>query len=264
MSVNVNEIIDQLVKSAPPGELQSVRDNLDAIVSADTLFAINESIEKFVDNKALVLSEAYIASSINKVPNSTKYWDYIGKQMFNVDVKNGIATDIEAAEPLVEYPAYFDELIEGLKLYGDSHYPSKFAFTIIPEPDSKVSMILIGEKVNSANYYTGRWKSVYTIDGSGQLTGLVTLDIHYYEDGNVRLNFEEPVKSELGNVSSSSIVNFINNTENELTCQVVDQFNSLNQNSFKSLRRLLPITKSKINWGKAIGAYKLGSDAVNQ
>lgn len=264
MPVNLNAIIDELVKSAPPGELQSVKKNLDTIVSQETLFAINKSIEKFVERNALVLSGAYIASHLNKDSNSTKYWDYIGKQKFNVDLTSRKAIDLEAAEPNVDYPSYFNELVQGLKLYGDNHYPSEFAFTVIPESDSSISLIIIGEKINAENFYTGRWKSVYTVSGNGELTGHVNLDIHYYEDGNVRLSFEEPIKHELGVLSASSILNLINNTENELTLKVVDQFNLLNQNSFKNLRRLLPVTKSKINWGKAIGTYKLGSDIVNQ
>lgn len=264
MSVNLNAIIDDLVKSAPAGELKSIKNNLDTIVSHETLFAINKSIEKFVQRNALILSGTFIASEINKDPNSTKYWDFIGKQKFNVDFKSREAIDLESTEPDVEYPSYFNELVEKLKLYGDNHYPSEFAFTVVPDSESNISVIIIGEKIDPDNFYTGRWKSVYTIAGSGELTGQVNLDIHYYEDGNVRLSFEEPIRHKLENISTSSIVNFINNTENDLTLKVVDQFNLLNQNSFKNLRRLLPVTKSKINWGKAIGTYKLGSDVVNQ
>lgn len=264
MSVNLNAIIDDLVKSAPPGELQSIKSTLDTIVSHETQFAINKSIEKFIESNALVLSGTFIASSFNKDPHSTKYWDFIGKKKFNVDLKSREAIDVEAAQPDVEYPTYFNELVEGLKVYGDNHYPSEFAFTVVPDSDENISVIIIGEKIDPDNFYTGRWKSVYTIAGSGELTGRVNLDIHYYEDGNVRLNFEEPINHKLESISTSSILNFINNTENELTLKVVDQFNLLNQNSFKNLRRLLPVTKSKINWGKAIGTYKLGSDVVNQ
>lgn len=109
------------------------------------------------------------------------------------------------------------------------------------------------------------WKSVYSVDGSGKIDGNVKLDIHYYEDGNVRLDFDEATEfASLGEVSASAIVNYINKAENDATLKILEDFTLLNQKYFKNLRRLLPVTKSKINWGKAIGAYRLGSDVVNK
>ena len=264
MSVNLSAIIDKLVESAPPGELKSVKKNLDIIAAHENTSIINKSLEKYIENNFVVLSGQYIAGKLNKDAHSTKFWDYIGKQKFNVDSKNERAIDFESADPEVEYPDYFDGLVERLELYGNNHYPSNYAFTIIPHVDKTVEVVIIGEKVNVENYFSGRWQSVYRVTVSGAVTGHVNLDIHYYEDGNVRLNFEEPIKDALNDVSASGIVNFINNFENDLTMKIVEQFNTLNQNSFKNLRRLLPVTKSKINWGKAIGTYRLGSDVVNQ
>ena len=64
--------------------------------------------------------------------------------------------------------------------------------------------------------------------------------------------------------NASRIVNFINEQENATMVKIIEQFNNLNQKSFKNLRRLLPVTRSKINWGSAIGNYRLGSDVINK
>lgn len=40
--------------------------------------------------------------------------------------------------------------------------------------------------------------------------------------------------------------------------EVNHSFVGLNEGPFKALRRQLPVTRSKMNWGKAMGNYRLG------
>lgn len=254
--MDINTIVNSLVKHAPPGELKGVKQDLSALVPPR---AIAGAIDLFIDANGAVFSGSYIASKFNKLPGSTKYIDFIGRQAFNVDVESGKIIDVEDYEPEVEYPEYFDDLVELLQQYGDDHYPSTYAYTIVPD-GAKCYVIIIGQRLNHQNYYTGQWTGVYEVSGSS-LNGLVKVDIHYYEDGNVRLNFEEAGQKSVS--SGASIVNGISEMENEMTLKIVENFSELNQKYFKNLRRLLPVTRSKIHWGNAIGNYRLGSDAVN-
>lgn len=264
MSVKLNDLVSQLVMTASPGELQEVKENLNSIVPGQSTSIINKSIEEFIQENGMAFSGQYIASKYTKDEGSSKFVDFVGKQKFNFDLKAGRVTDLEHFSPTIDYPQYFDQLVSALQRYGEDHYPSEYAFTVIPT-SSGVEVIIIGQKINEDNFYSGRWKSFYSIDAAGSISGVVNLDIHYYEDGNVRLSFEEPVgDASLQEVSGSSIVNYINNSENKLTMKIIEDFNLLNQKYFKNLRRLLPVTKSKINWGKAIGTYRLGSDVVNK
>ncbi|KAK6464353.1 F-actin-capping protein subunit alpha [Scheffersomyces coipomensis] len=261
-SIKLDQLVDKLVESAPPGELKEVGEGLSSLVSSPAV--INESLESYIQKNGAVFSGKYIASSYNKDESSTKYIDYVSKKKFNVDLQSNRVTDIESFVPSVTYPPYFEDVVSTLETYGEDHYPSGYAFTVIPVSSSSVRIIIIGQRLNNENYYTGQWKSNYLIDGSN-VSGTVKLDIHYYEDGNVRLNFDEKVSTSLnGSITGSEIVNVINNAENKITLQIVDDFNQLNQKYFKNLRRLLPITRSKINWGNAIGNYRLGSDVVNK
>lgn len=259
MSVQLNKLVSSLVDSAPPGELNGVQQDLSAILPGQERL-INESIESFIDTKGGLFGP-YVASNLNKLSGSTKYVDYVHKKLFNIDLKNQKAIDIETYEPDQEYPSYYDELVDLLEQYGKDHYPSTYGFTVIPK-DDEVVVIIIGQKLNTENYYTGQWNSIYRIK-NGSITGDVAVDIHYYEDGNVRLNFNDTVKDSV-TAGGRNIVNFINNSENKLTLKIVDSFNDLNVKYFKNLRRLLPVTRAKINWGNAIGNYRLGSDVVNQ
>lgn len=259
MSIKLNQLVTSLVETAPQGELANVRQDLSVIVNNQDRL-INSAIEDYVAVNGGVFSSKYIASKLNQHSESTKYIDYINKQLFNIDVKNQQAIDFEPFDPQQEYPEYYNDLVVSLQKYGQDHYPSSLAFTIIPG-DSEVYILLIGQKLNHENYYTGQWNSTYTIK-DGHIRGDIKVDIHYFEDGNVRLGFEDSVQQRIDG-SSKSIVNFINDSENKVTLKIVDNFNELNIKYFKNLRRLLPVTRSKVNWGNAIGNYKLGSDVVN-
>lgn len=263
MSVKLDDIVSLIVQTAPAGELNDVARDLAAIVPGSSTSAINKAVESYIDEHGIVFSGQYLASKYNKDPNSTKFWDYAKKQKFNYDLKTNRAIDFESAEPQVSYPSLYNQLLTDIGRYGDDHYPSEFAFTVVPVSADEVTVVLVGQKINKENFYTGRWKSVYKF-ANGQGSGTVQVDIHYYEDGNVRLNFEQAVGEAAVPFTASGIVNFINQAEHKLTLQIIDEFNTLNQNAFKNLRRLLPVTKSKINWGKAIGNYRLGTDVVNQ
>lgn len=264
MSVSLDDLVDRLVKTAPAGELNEVKQDLMTIVPGNKSTILN-SMENYIQEQAIGTSDGLLASKLNKDPHSTKYIDYIGKQKFNFDLETNRAIDLEQYSPTVDYPSYFDDLVDALQRYGEDHYPSDYAFTVVPQLQGGVKVIIVGQKINKQNFYTGRWKSVYSVDSTGHLEGQVGLNIHYYEDGNVRLSLEESTEdTSLSGVSASSIVNAIRTAENNLTLKIINDFTSLNQKYFKNLRRLLPVTKSKINWGKAIGTYRLGSDVVNK
>lgn len=264
MSTRLNDIVYQLVRSAPRGELEEVKNDLAIILPPDLRSMVNTAIEQFVLEKGIPLAEHHVAGDFNKDIGSSKYWDFHGRRKFNVDVKRGIAIDLEVGEPEVEYPSIYEQLVICLRDYGKDHYPTDFSLAVVPISSKAVQIVIIGLKLSKDNFYTGSWKSNYNIDDAGRVTGRITQDIHYYEDGNVRLELDEPIRGEIDNFSPSSIVNFINKQERDATLRVIEEFSTVNQKSFKSLRRLLPVTKSKINWGKAIGTYRLGSDVINQ
>ncbi|KAG2732222.1 hypothetical protein G9P44_004639 [Scheffersomyces stipitis] len=262
-AIKLDSLVNSLVESAAPTELPYVSKDLSILLSGSNSSTVVDSIEEFVNEKAAVFSSAYIASKHNKDSSSSKYIDFISKKKFNIDINTQRAIDFEPFSPLVEYPEYYNDLVEKLGQYGEDHYPSTFVFTVVPKSSDEVEIIIIGQRLNHENFFTGQWKSIYTISNTS-ISGEVSLDIHYYEDGNVRLNFNKAVKESLSSANASAIINAINDLENKITMQIVENFNDLNQKYFKNLRRLLPVTRSKINWGSAIGNYRLGSDVVHK
>ena len=90
------------------------------------------------------------------------------------------------------------------------------------------------------------------------MLGVVNVDIHYYEDGNVRLSAVRSV--EIGftpSASGSDVMKGLAAAEQKLHEGLNQEFSSLSEGVFKGLRRQLPVTRQKVEWDK-IGSYRVG------
>lgn len=94
---------------------------------------------------------------------------------------------------------------------------------------------------------------------SGSLEGTIKVDVHYYEDGNVRLLTNKTVAASIGSETGSAIAKEISATEKKYQEELNRGFVDLSEGTFKGLRRQLPVTRQKIEWDKLTG-YRLGQD----
>lgn len=110
------------------------------------------------------------------------------------------------------------------------------------------------------NGRNGRWRSLYIFDpASGSLEGSIKVDVHYYEDGNVRLLTNKPVTASITSSSGSGVAKEVSTAEKKYQEELNRGFVSLSEGAFKGLRRQLPVTRQKIEWDKVTG-YRLGQD----
>ncbi len=106
----------------------------------------------------------------------------------------------------------------------------------------------------------GRWRSLYIFAPSeSSLVGSIKVDVHYYEDGNVRLLTDKPISVSVSSASASAIVKEIAAFEKKYQEELNRGFTTLSEGAFKGLRRQLPVTRQKIEWDKIAG-YRLGQD----
>ena len=123
---------------------------------------------------------------------------------------------------------------------------------------SSLALLTIANKYSPTNYWNGRWRSTYTYTpSSSTLAGAIKVDVHYYEDGNVRLLTNKEVS--LSGVGEKDVVRKIAEVERKYQEDLNRAFGALSEGAFKGLRRQLPITRQKIDWDK-ISGYKLGQD----
>ena len=128
------------------------------------------------------------------------------------------------------------------------------------DDDSSVALILVANKYSPQNFWNGRWRSAYTLDPtSGALRGTIKADVHYYEDGNVRMATSKNVDVSVG-TGAETIVREIAKIENKFQEELNRAFVALAEGSFKGLRRQLPVTRQRVEWEK-IGGYRVSSDS---
>lgn len=263
MSPTLNQVIQELVRSSPTCESTEVKNDLNALLTKGHDSLVNQALQTHLQTLIFLTEDSRIVSPFNKDKSTGKYWHHARGEKFSYDFDSASVCNVEAVDLEPAVSKTLSDLTPRLRSYGNEYYPSQYGFEIVPGPNGSFQILIIGKKANKSNFYTGSWVSRYNVSEQGAIDFEISLDIHYYEDGNVRLNYTKKSDSSIKSVSADNIVKFLKDTEDRLTLELIDKFLALNQDTFKNLRRLLPVTKSKINWGKAIGTYKLGEKVVN-
>ena len=142
------------------------------------------------------------------------------------------------------------------------HFPSSTIGIYPIQSDSAIAILLVANKYSPQNFWNGRWRSTYTYNpSSDSLNGTIKVDVHYYEDGNVRMNTSKKVEISSGTGSVEGVVREIAKAENKYQEELNRAFTALAEGSFKGLRRQLPVTRQRVEWDKIAG-YRLGQDVA--
>ena len=89
------------------------------------------------------------------------------------------------------------------------------------------------------------------------------MDVHYYEDGNVRMSTSKKLELSSGGGSADAVVREIAKAENKFQEELNRAFTTLAEGSFKGLRRQLPVTRQRMDWEKAQG-YRVSPSLLFQ
>lgn len=128
--------------------------------------------------------------------------------------------------------------------------------------DDQLIVHTYAEKIDASNQYSANWKATWTIEkvelDVGELSGNVAVHSCAYEDGNVQLkiNKEFPVvvvgKVALKEGEEPSLVNGmvqqIMKWETIILGILESMNDSISSDHLKLIRRVLPFTKTKMNW----------------
>ena len=155
------------------------------------------------------------------------------------------------------------ELVKSLNTafqkHAAEHYPSGSATGVFPTEQNTIVLLTVANKYSLNNFWSGRWRAHYALDAStGAIKGEIKVDVHYFEDGNVRLQTAKPVEVKVGSVSGAEVVRQIAAAEKKYQEDLTKGFAQLNEGVFKSLRRQLPVTRQRVEWDK-VGAYRVSA-----
>ncbi|KAK3384466.1 F-actin-capping protein subunit alpha [Lasiosphaeria ovina] len=259
-------IVSSFVEGAPPGELADVVADIKALtISTPSLLSeLGPAFQKYNEEQLATVklpggSQPVIVSSHSSLGGG-RYFDVESSSSFAFDHATQKASSVQSYVLEGAQADLVKSTLKSLSTYVKEHFQNA-TYGVYPiENDSKIAIIIVANKYSPNNFWNGRWRSLYIFNPtSGALEGSIKVDVHYYEDGNVRLLTTKPVNSSVSSGSGASIAKEISGSEKKYQEELNRSFTSLSEGAFKGLRRQLPVTRQKIEWDK-VASYRLGQD----
>ncbi|KAI4122062.1 MAG: hypothetical protein LQ338_006019 [Usnochroma carphineum] len=275
--------VSAFVEGAPPGELADVIADVKKLTVNEPklLNSITPAFQKYNEEQlttvklpgsTLLTGGKVLISSYNSLGDG-RYYDTGSQRSFTFDHQTQKASDVQPYTPDTEYSDLISSLLKSLSTHASEHYPSATTAVFAPSPSSSspsptITLLLVSNKYSPSNFWNGRWRSTYAFSPSScTLTGAIKVDVHYYEDGNVRLTTHKEVKEIPleGSVGSNhvalaaEVLRKVEGVEKGYQEELNKGFGRLSEGEFKGLRRQLPVTRQKVEWEK-VGGYRLGQD----
>ncbi|KAA8650797.1 F-actin-capping protein subunit alpha [Aspergillus tanneri] len=261
------DIASSFIEGAPPGELADVIADVKTLTSdgPDIIPSLAPAFKRYNEMQLSTVklpgaSQEVIVSGFNKLEDN-RYFDVESQTSFEVD---HVTQEASAAQSYVLESQNADlikSLLKSLAMHATEHY-RQCSYGVYPvENDTAVAILLVANRYSPNNFWNGRFRSIYQvpISESTTVTGNIHIDVHYYEDGNVALNTNKPIKLSVSSVSAESIISRIAAAERDYQEELNRAFVQMAEGAFKGLRRQLPITRQKVEWEK-VGGYRLGQD----
>jgi len=274
----VIETATEFMLKSPPGELTEVVHDIRRLLADESI--LNSTIlptfreyntEQMVQvplqtHSFLITKEGEIGEGQYLDPKGGQVisFDHVKQQVIGQRALSGEELDRDV-EP------YRKALEAAVGKYVADHYMNGTATVYGKKRQNKmeVTVCISSSKFSPHNYWNGRWRAKWRCQispGSPKvdLEGLLKVDVHYFEDGNVQLN-TEAVKVAIVTADSNRpdsiaavAVKAIEDLEALYQADLEDNYYSMDNTTFKALRRMLPLTRNKVDWEK-IHAYSWGA-----
>jgi len=261
------KIASDFILNAPPGEFNEVFNDVRVLLSNDALLkegaaeAFAEYNEHQFTPAKLEETDAQVLITSFGRKGDGRYHDPRSKQTFKFDHLRKTVSDVEAEAATGSNEALRAAVEAEAKKYVADHYHTG-SFSVY-DTDGEVVVCIEDHKFQPRNFWNGRWRSEWHIKPSGDVTAVLRVQVHYYEDGNVQLSSNKEVSSSIAKGDEAGMAQklfkLVLDSENEYQTAISENYNAMSDTTFKALRRALPVTRSKVDWNK-IANYKVGKE----
>lgn len=264
---------------SPPGEFKEVFLDLRGLLNDDRILkkSLNNinaryNQDQFVQCEVENSSEPCIITEFNELPNG-RFYDPRTKVSFKFDHLHFKSSEFEPYQDVDALSEPWRAALEKeLTTYVKIHYKSVACSVFGSSDQGLVSLVACTEahKFQPSNFWNARWRSRWAVtfqpsakNESIELNGILKVQVHYYEDGNVQLVSHKEMKETIAlndhEQTAKAIVKAIDRAENEYQYAISENYQTMSEATFKALRRALPVTRSKIDWNK-ISSYKIANE----
>ncbi|RIA99253.1 F-actin capping protein alpha subunit [Glomus cerebriforme] len=269
------KIVTNFLLNSPPGEINDVFNDVRVLMANDPAFqtgildALREyNTEQYITVKLPGQENEVIVSKFGQIEDDL-YLDPRSHQAFRFDHMHQTATEVEPHPPDESTELLRNAVDAAITDYVTDHFQNGVS-SVYSTENGTLTITIVDNKYNSPNFWNGRWRSTWLVNPeSGELKGNVKVNVHYYEDGNVQLDSNKDIvvstSTTTENLSAAvaAYVRLIGKAENEYQTALNESYIELSENTFKSLRRSLPLTRQKVDWDKILN-YKIGQELANK
>jgi len=258
------QIAQHYLLSSPPGQFHEVLADVKKLVTSELLTdSLISGIARVSNLKNSKVVTAPSGAKVLLTPvaeiDPTHYFDPVDRSVFLVNHLT-LVTTADAVE------SNQDETHEALRValqrvmgnYVSVYYQTEASAGGVYGRDGKLHIAVSGEKNNLKNFWSGKWSSLWTLTPSGggralSISGDIKLHVHYFEDGNLQLQSSKAVPAaEVSGKSNEElaeqVLKFIQAQESALQSGLEDMYSNMNNETFRSMRRIMPITRTKMEW----------------
>ncbi|KAL3538172.1 hypothetical protein ACH5RR_001538 [Cinchona calisaya] len=269
------EIAKWFLLNSPPGEIQYVAKDVKAVLKDENVYetAAAEAFPLYNKSHMICLqlldrSSDVLVTSFSEI-SEDEYIDPRTAQVAVVDHVKQACIEVRPASDEELPSAYIEEYrcaldAEISKYVGEvypkgvcSVYSTKGKHVEEPGTDFELVVVISASRHSPQNFCNGSWRSIWNVVFEDELQivelrGRMQVGAHYFEEGNVQLDTKHECKDSTAFQSADdcaiSLTNIIRHHETEYLNSLQTSYLNLPDNTFKDLRRKLPVTRTLFPW----------------